>query len=158
MRFIIVGGTPAGNGSRSESDRETRNIQNVRLTGRVPHREIPQWLASADILLMMWTWKVSTIRVCSPMKLFEYMAAKRLIVGPAFPTVLEVMEDGRDAILLNLTMSRQWFRPAEARIKMSDTGHAGRGLSQSWRLYMDGVLPQNSEPTARFNLISKNHG
>lgn len=28
------------------------------------------------------------------------MAAQRLIVGPAFPTVLEVLEDGRDAILL----------------------------------------------------------
>lgn len=33
------------------------------------------------------------------MKLFEYMAVKRLIVGPAFPTVLEVLENRKDAIL-----------------------------------------------------------
>ena len=75
------------------------NLANAFFPGRVPHREIPLWLAAADILLMMWTWQVPTIRGCSPMKMFEYMAARRLIVGPAFPTVCEVLEDGRDALL-----------------------------------------------------------
>jgi glycosyltransferase involved in cell wall biosynthesis len=74
-------------------------LSNVRFAGRVPHREIPLWLAAADVLLMMWTSRVPTIRGCSPMKMFEYMAAQRLIVGPAFPTIREVLEDGKDAIL-----------------------------------------------------------
>ena len=33
------------------------------------------------------------------MKLFEYMAAERLIVGPAFPTISEVMQDGVHGLL-----------------------------------------------------------
>ncbi len=48
---------------------------------------------------MMWTWQVPTIRGCSPMKMFEYMAAERLIVGPGFPTVNEVMEHETDGLL-----------------------------------------------------------
>jgi len=81
-------------------------LANVHFVGRVPHREIPLWLGAADILLMMWTWRVPTIRGCSPMKMFEYMAAQRLIVGPAFPSIQEVLESGEDSILFepdNLT-------------------------------------------------------
>lgn len=98
MRFVIIGGTEQ-EADRLRGKAVRLGAQNVLVKGRIPHKEIPAWLAAADILLMMWTWQVSTIKVCSPMKLFEYMAAKRLIVGPAFPTVLEVLEDGKEAIL-----------------------------------------------------------
>ncbi|NUO19598.1 glycosyltransferase family 4 protein [bacterium] len=98
VEFWIVGGNQSEvDFWKSETDR--LSLGNAHLAGRVPHRDIPRWLAAADVLLMMWTWRVPTIRVCSPMKLFEYMAAKRIIVGPAFPTVLEVLEDRKDAIL-----------------------------------------------------------
>jgi glycosyltransferase involved in cell wall biosynthesis len=120
MRFIIVGGT------QEEADRlrgkATRlGVHNMLIKGRVPHRDIPAWLAAADILLMMWTWKVSTIKVCSPMKLFEYMAAKRHIVGPAFPTVLEVLEDQKDAILFEPdNLEAMISALQEAHIKLDD--------------------------------------
>jgi glycosyltransferase involved in cell wall biosynthesis len=97
-QFYLVGGREAEVAQWSEIAKAKR-IANVYFPGKVPHSEIPLWLAAADILLMNWTWQVPTIRGCSPMKLFEYMAAQRLIVGPAFPTVLEVLENGKDAIL-----------------------------------------------------------
>ncbi len=98
VEYYIVG----GNAPEIEHWRNAiarLKLVNAHLPGRVAHQDVPRWLSAADVLLMMWTWRVPTIRVCSPMKLFEYMAAQRLIVGPAFPTVLEVLEDGRDAIL-----------------------------------------------------------
>ncbi len=82
-----------------QSEINRLQLSNTHLVGRIAHQEVPRWLAASDILLMMWTWKVPTISVCSPMKLFEYMAARRMIVGPAFPTVLEVLENRKDAIL-----------------------------------------------------------
>jgi len=96
--FYVVGG------NRDEiafwqSEINRMKLSNAHMVGRIPHQDVPRWLAAADVLLMMWTWRVPTIRVCSPMKLFEYMAVKRLIVGPAFPTVLEVLENRKDAIL-----------------------------------------------------------
>lgn len=98
LEFLIVGGKD-DELAQWRTAASQAQLANVRFPGRVPHREIPHWLAAADILLMMWTWAVPTIRGCSPMKMFEYMAANRLIVGPAFPTVQEVLTDGRDAIL-----------------------------------------------------------
>jgi glycosyltransferase involved in cell wall biosynthesis len=48
---------------------------------------------------MTWTKKVKTINYCSPLKMFEYMAAGRIIVGYGFPTIKEVLDDGKTALL-----------------------------------------------------------
>lgn len=96
--FVLIGGS-AQETEQWESVATRLGLSNVRFTGKIAHREVPRWLAAADILLPMRTWRESNVRVCSPMKLFEYMAAKRLIVGPAFPTVLEVISNGDEAIL-----------------------------------------------------------
>jgi glycosyltransferase involved in cell wall biosynthesis len=96
--FYLVGGAE-DDLNRCKRVAEQSGLTNLHFVGQIPHRDIPTWLAAADILLMMWTWRVPTMRICSPMKMFEYMAAERLIVGPAFPTILEVLEDGKDAIL-----------------------------------------------------------
>jgi len=98
LYFCIVGGEAKDVQFWKKHVQES-GLTNVLIAGSVPHQQIPIWLVAADILLMMWTWQVSTIKVCSPMKLFEYMAAKRHIVGPGFPTVLEILEDEKDAIL-----------------------------------------------------------
>ncbi len=98
MEFYFVGGT-SQEVANWRGAVEHMKLKNAHFPGRVPHRHIPEWLAAADILLMMWTWQVPTIRGCSPMKMFEYMAANRLIVGPAFPTIEEVLENGKDSIL-----------------------------------------------------------
>ncbi|MCB9391390.1 MAG: glycosyltransferase family 4 protein [Calditrichaeota bacterium] len=96
--FCIVGGTEEEL-AHWKAEAARLALSNLRFAGRVAHRDVPMWLGAADVLLMMWTWRVPTIRVCSPMKLFEYMAARRVIVGPDFPTVLEVLEHERDALL-----------------------------------------------------------
>ncbi len=98
LDFYFVGGT-AQEVANWRGAVEHLKLTNAHFPGRVPHRHIPEWLAAADILLMMWTWQVPTIRGCSPMKMFEYMAANRLIVGPAFPTIKEVLANGKDSIL-----------------------------------------------------------
>jgi glycosyltransferase involved in cell wall biosynthesis len=98
VRFYIVGGE-AADVERCRRQAASFELKNMIFTGRVPHRDIPTWQAAADILLMQWSWRVPTMAVCSPMKMFEYMAAERLIVGPAFPTIEEVLKDGEDAVL-----------------------------------------------------------
>lgn len=96
--FVLIGGTSA-EVTHWQSEAARIGASNVRFTGKIAHRDVPLWLSAADILLPMRTWQESNVRVCSPMKLFEYMAAQRLIVGPAFPTVLEVIKDGEHALL-----------------------------------------------------------
>ena len=96
--FLLVGGPR----SAAEECRKTvaeRQIKNVMIHDRVPHCEVPSFLACADVLLMIWSKSVPTIDYCSPLKVFEYMAAGRIIVGDGYPTIREVVTDGEEALL-----------------------------------------------------------
>ena len=93
--FYVVGGT-----SQQLQQSSTPLPSNVICVGRVPHSEVPMYLAAADAVLMLWSWDVPTIHHCSPLKVFEYMAAERTIVGESFPTITEILEDRVSALLV----------------------------------------------------------
>ena len=96
--FVVVGG-PHKEKDELESLVRNQHLANVIFTGHVPHNKVPDYLFAADILLMIWTDRVKTINICSPLKMFEYMAAGRTIVGYGFPTIKEVLTDGENALL-----------------------------------------------------------
>ena len=97
--FVIVGG-PEQEKIEYEKIAFAKCLKNIIFIGRIRHLEVPAYLQSADILLMLWTSRVNTINYCSPLKTFEYMASGRLIVGHGFPTIKEVLEDGKTAFLV----------------------------------------------------------
>lgn len=96
--FVVVGG-PEDKKNLYREMCERRGISNMLFTGYVPHQNVRKYLFAADVLLMIWSRRVPWINYCSPLKLFEYMAAERVIVGHAFPTILEVLKDGEHAYL-----------------------------------------------------------
>jgi glycosyltransferase involved in cell wall biosynthesis len=96
VNFLWVGGRPA--------DVEFWRVQinmlglaNVRLTGFLSNRQIPLYQAAADILLMPYEEVITgssggnTAEVCSPMKMFEYMAAGRAILSSDLLVLREVL-------------------------------------------------------------------
>jgi glycosyltransferase involved in cell wall biosynthesis len=74
-------------------------LSNITLTGFVHHALIPGYQSAADILLMPYQKNVGisgagdTADVCSPMKLFEYLSAGRVIVSSDLPVIHEVLND-----------------------------------------------------------------
>lgn len=98
--FYVVGGTKNQvnyyNGLINE-----RALSNIIFAGRVPHQKVKYYLFAADVLLMIWSKQVPTINFCSPLKVFEYMAAERIIVGHGFPTIKEVLAHNQEALLAN---------------------------------------------------------
>lgn len=98
VSFFIVGG-PDIEKEYYQSQCIQSQINNISFIGHVPHYKIKYYLAAADVLLMMWSWDVPTIDICSPLKVFEYMASGRIIVGYGFPTIKEVLDDGHNALL-----------------------------------------------------------
>jgi glycosyltransferase involved in cell wall biosynthesis len=96
--FYVIGG-PEKNKQLYEVISAKEGLKNVFFPGSVLHREVKDYLFAADVLLMLYTDNVPTIEICSPLKAFEYMAAGRIIVGQAFPTIEEVLSDDRNALL-----------------------------------------------------------
>lgn len=93
--IYIIGGTP------EELQKVTGELlpENLHCMGQVPYATVPKWLAAADTLLLLGTKKNTySYNYTSPMKLFEYMAARRVIVASGTPAVREIV-GGSDVLL-----------------------------------------------------------
>jgi glycosyltransferase involved in cell wall biosynthesis len=96
----LVGGT-------AEAVRDWRSrlraarCTNVTLTGFVENSRLPLYQAAADMLLMPYGRSVSAssgqdiAEVINPMKMFEYMAARRAIITSDLPVIREVLDETR---------------------------------------------------------------
>jgi len=108
--FVWVGGRPA--------DVETwkgraSSLTNVTFTGFVPNECIPLYQSAADVLLMPYGRSVTTssggntAEICSPMKMFEYMAAGRAILTSDLPVLREVLDETM-AVFSPLEQAEAW--------------------------------------------------
>ena len=70
-------------------------------TGLVTHERVPEYLAACDILVSPHVPNPDgTIFFGSPTKLFEYMAMGKPVVASRLGQIAEVLEDGRNAVLV----------------------------------------------------------
>ncbi|HCC79362.1 MAG TPA: hypothetical protein DEP80_07135 [Anaerolineae bacterium] len=103
VNFLWVGGT-----SQDVNTWRTRisatGLKNMNLTGFIPNRELPLYQAAADALLIPYNRRFTNSggenisNVSSPMKIFEYMAAGRVILSSDLPVLREVLNEA-NAIL-----------------------------------------------------------
>ena len=66
----------------------------VLFTGPVPHHKVPPYLALMDIAV-----QPAANEYCCPMKIIEYMALGKPIVGPRQENVEELLDDGSEGLL-----------------------------------------------------------
>jgi glycosyltransferase involved in cell wall biosynthesis len=66
----------------------------------VPVSEVPAYLAACDIVAMPFPWTPHYAYHMSPLKMFEYMAAEKPILATQLPSVMEVLVDGKNAVLV----------------------------------------------------------
>lgn len=97
-QFIVLGG-PLVQKHNYEKIVKSKGLDNLNFIGRVPQSQVKNYLYAADVLLMIWSKTVPTIDYCSPLKMFEYMASGRIIVGHGFRTIREVLTDQISAYL-----------------------------------------------------------
>lgn len=99
VQFIWAGGLP-----EAVAEWQTRisqdGVQNIILTGFIPNQDLPLVQAAGDFLLMPYgkeilgsSGTVSSASYCSPMKMFDYMAAGRLILTSDLPVIHEVLNE-----------------------------------------------------------------
>jgi glycosyltransferase involved in cell wall biosynthesis len=94
--FVWVGGRPADVETWKQ---RAGSLANVIFTGFMPNERIPLYQSAADVLLMPYQRTVATssggntAQICSPMKMFEYMAAGRAILTSDLPVLREVLDE-----------------------------------------------------------------
>jgi glycosyltransferase involved in cell wall biosynthesis len=109
--FHVIGG--------SDSDLaqlQSKNLPpNLVLHGFVPHAELHEHYEYLDVLLMPYQRQIfgpvaqnDTSEYCSPMKMFEYMAAGKAIVSSDLPVLREVLRDGFTALLVPPDDAEAW--------------------------------------------------
>lgn len=133
--FLIIGG-PKKQKKYYQNIAKNNSVSNINFIGFVDHNLIPKYLFASDILLALWSSKVPTIKYCSPLKLFEYMASGRLILAHSFPTIKEVLTDDVDAIFCkpdSIESLKTNFGFALSKIEDSSYGKAAR--KKAFNLY-----------------------
>lgn len=99
VRFVWVGGREP-DVREWQARLEAEGLRNVRLTGFVDNRELPRYQAAADALLMPYEYSIAgssggnSADICSPMKMFDYLATGRAIVSSDLPVLHEVLHPG----------------------------------------------------------------
>jgi glycosyltransferase involved in cell wall biosynthesis len=99
VHFLWVGGTPDAVAEWRQTLAST-STTNVTLTGFVENSRLPRYQAAADVLLMPYARSISSssgqdiAEVINPMKMFEYMAARRAILTADLPSIREVLDEG----------------------------------------------------------------
>jgi len=104
IQFIWAGGTTH---SIEEWTRRLtmEGLGNVQLTGFINNTELPLYQAAGDILVMPFGTAIAgssggnSAEICSPMKMFDYLASGRAIMASDLPVLHEVLNKGNSLLL-----------------------------------------------------------
>tara|TARA_Y100000031_G_scaffold103504_1_gene113668 strand:+ start:148600 stop:149805 length:1206 start_codon:yes stop_codon:yes gene_type:complete len=102
MDFHVIGGSA----QQIQTIRDTLNpSENIYFYGHVPHADIASYIIRFDVALAPYQSEIfiesgaDIARWISPLKLFEYMAARRPIIGTDIPALGEIIQHGRNGYL-----------------------------------------------------------
>ena len=136
LDFQVLGGSSA----QLQCWRErAQDIPNLRFHGFVPPNELSKRYRDFDVVLAPYQKGTASIGWASPMKLFEYMAHGKAIICSDFPVMREILENGRDGLLVAPNRIEDWndalhkFRDAKLRRKLSQAAQAKLERDFSWK-------------------------
>jgi len=96
--FLLLG--DGADRAHLERETEVRSLKNVRLLGLRPRHEIPAWIASCDLLLVLLR-DLPVFRTVIPSKLFEYLAQERpVILAVPSGEICELVSEARAAYVV----------------------------------------------------------
>lgn len=95
-RLIAVGDGPEREGVAARAARSPFRDR-VCLPGRIPHAQIPSWVAAGDIVVA--PYEAMEDFYFSPLKVVEALAAGKPVVAPRLGQLAEMVEHGRTGLL-----------------------------------------------------------
>ena len=93
--LLVVGDGPARAALEAQATR-LGIADRVRFTGIIERDDVARYVAAFDVAL-----QPAVVSYASPLKLFEYLALGKAIIGPAQPNIEEILTDGENALLFD---------------------------------------------------------
>lgn len=132
---------------------QCRGQANIMFHGFVPHAQTAGYLASFDAVLAPYQQRVTvegkgdTSAFMSPLKLFEYMAARKAILCSDLPVLHDVMRDGGNCLLVPPEDLAAWGAALQRlrdepglRARLADEAYADFQRSYTWSARAERVL------------------
>jgi glycosyltransferase involved in cell wall biosynthesis len=85
----------------------------LRIDGAIAHAAVPARLAEASIALMPYQADLQHAATISPIKLFEAMAAGRLVIASDLAPIREIVRDGENGVLVPADDPVAWIAAVE---------------------------------------------
>ncbi|HCY63348.1 MAG TPA: glycosyltransferase WbuB [Oxalobacteraceae bacterium] len=95
-RYLMVVGDGPARAALEQQAKDLNISHRVNFTGIVGRDDVARYVAAFDIAL-----QPAVVAYASPLKLFEYLALGKAIVGPAQPNLMEILMDGHNAVLFD---------------------------------------------------------
>lgn len=125
----------------------THRLSQIIFTGPVPFDQMPERLSACDILVSPQSSSIGDILHQSPIKLFEYMAVERAVVGSLMGQISKVIEDGRNGLLFEPDSREDLERVLKQLIEnpalRRQLGHTARSdvkKKHSWKANVSRIL------------------
>jgi glycosyltransferase involved in cell wall biosynthesis len=100
VHFLLVG-HGAARASTEQRLAEHVRAGRVAFTGRVAFETLPEYLAAVDVCIAPYIpIPPGTPFINSPVKLFEYMAARKAVVASRLGQIARIVEDGQSGLLV----------------------------------------------------------
>ncbi len=98
--YLLIIGTGPGEIERMlHRAAEARRSSHIVFTGPVPYSRMPEFLSACDILVAPQSATFAGKLHQSPVKLFEYMAVNRAVVGSRIGQIKEIIDEDRNGML-----------------------------------------------------------
>lgn len=111
--FHIIGGLPE---DVDYWKKELVQQKNIIFYGHIPHKEVYKYMLAFDALIAPYQEKVcvyggdsDTSKWMSPLKIFEYMAAGKVILSSDLPALKEILRHGENSLLASPTNVDKWI-------------------------------------------------
>tara|TARA_B100001989_G_C24522427_1_gene456603 strand:- start:37 stop:1218 length:1182 start_codon:yes stop_codon:yes gene_type:complete len=149
LDFHIIGGSVR----QVHRHKMKKNPPNIHFYGFKHHADIPTYLQSFDVVLapyqhhaLIKTGK-NISRWISPIKIFEYMAAKKPILCSDLPMIREILKPDHNALLIPAAEEEKWAeairyllkKPEEAK-RLSDNAYEELKSKYTWDKRAEAIL------------------
>lgn len=146
--FCLVGGWQK---DIKRCQKQAQGVENIRFVGFVSNCQVPRYLAASDFLLLPNSMNHELAYSTSPLKLFEYIAARRPVIASDIPALSSLLKHQANAFLVEPDSSSAIVAAIKHLIDNPEL--ADEMVEQAWQDVQQFTWPQRAKDILNGNSL-----